>query len=240
MSALLASLFRVKRPTGDEAFPRHMVQSHSAFGLVIFTRCALVLKGYINIPTLKAAFKIRASMHGHKKIFWKNTPTTSIFWTLSSLNAAVSVEPSSQSESFYVLPNELTLASSEKQSRGLPAQRHTSTGKIFLESLCQGIIYNPCPSDFTSHKLTLCMCVQTCRNPEFKLWDRQLKDVYTPELRNIYIPPSQCLKLKGSVVPVPCASPWGSLSRQSWILLQKLLQSQWEAQDPPSASGAPS
>lgn len=60
----LPFLFRVKRPTGDEVFLQHMVQSHYAFGLVIFTRCVLVLKGYINIRTLKAAFKNRASIGG--------------------------------------------------------------------------------------------------------------------------------------------------------------------------------
>lgn len=77
---LLTFPFRVKRPTGDEAFLRHMVQSHYAFGLVIFTRCALLLKGYINISTLKAAFKIRASINGLKDLLEeKNTATASIF-----------------------------------------------------------------------------------------------------------------------------------------------------------------
>lgn len=55
---MLAFRSRVKRPTGDEVFLRHMVLSHYAFGLVIVTRCALVLKGYINIPTPKLLLKL--------------------------------------------------------------------------------------------------------------------------------------------------------------------------------------
>lgn len=48
-----------------------MAGSRYALGLVALTRCALVLKGYFNTPTLKAAFKIRAGIHGLKDLLVK-------------------------------------------------------------------------------------------------------------------------------------------------------------------------
>lgn len=65
---LLSILCCVKPPTGGKGFLWHMAGSHYAFGLVTLTRCALVLKGYFNIPTLKAAFKIRAGIRRLKDL----------------------------------------------------------------------------------------------------------------------------------------------------------------------------
>lgn len=69
------------------------------------------------------------------------------------------------------------LASSKRQSRRLSAQRHASTGKIFLESH-QGIVYNPLASYFNSQKFRL-QC--SCKQPEF-----QYTHTRTPVLSSQY------------------------------------------------------
>lgn len=146
-----------------------MVQSHYAFGLVIFTRCALVLKGYINIPTLKALVKIRASIHGLKDLLEKKTkqaPHFSEHMNLYQLKCCCLCSNHLHHQNpltFHLMSQHL--ASSKKQSLRLSAQHHTSTGKIFLESHCQGIVYNLPPLYFNSHKLRHQCC---CEQPEFQ------------------------------------------------------------------------
>lgn len=68
-----------------------MAGSRYALGLVALTRCALVLKGYFNTPTLKAAFKIRAGIHGLKDLLVKKKTTSLSTGTSTSLNTAAYV-----------------------------------------------------------------------------------------------------------------------------------------------------